>query len=111
MKMTFEPACVWAQPSGTVREKPPAGTLDRTNWVLSGMSPGGAFSFAFGLAALDGVVEPLLFVLAVELVLELEPQPATTNAATAKRAINGRVRCMPATVRPASPREVRPRST
>src|SRR4051794_24794502 len=60
VNVTFEPECVCAQPSGTVTEKPPAGILKRTNWVLSGMSPDGDFSFAFGLTAFDWVFVLLL---------------------------------------------------
>src|SRR3954447_1082419 len=69
VNVTFAPAPVRAQPSGTLIEKPAPGSLKRTNAVLSGMSPGGLFSLAFGLGAdwADGFDEP---------------QPVTATSAT-----------------------------
>src|SRR4051812_3223964 len=60
VNVSLEPAPVRAQPSGTFTEKPAPGSLKRTKAVLSGMSPGGLFSCAFGLGAdcADWLAEP-----------------------------------------------------
>jgi hypothetical protein len=83
VNVSLAPEPVRAQPSGTLSEKPAAGTLKRTNWVLSGMSPGGGFSFAFGLTAFVLVVCDVA--LGGELLL-LDPQALIASVAIADRA-------------------------
>src|SRR4051812_8995724 len=71
VNVTEVPDPVRAQPSGTSIEKP--GPRKRTKAVLSGMSPGGLFSFAFG----DG---------ALGFGLLLDPQALSPSTATARSA-------------------------
>src|SRR3954454_9169168 len=94
-KVTCLPLAVRDQPSGTFTEKPAPGTVNRTNAVLSGMSPGGLFSFAFGLTAAELVVAVVRAVVLLE--VEPDPQPPTRSAATARAAVALLV-CMGATV-------------
>src|SRR3954447_13501339 len=108
VKVSFPPAPVRAQPSGTFTEKPALGTLKRTNCVLSGMSPGGAVSFAFGLTAC------LLVLFEVALLDEellLDPQAPIASAAMTPAAQMATGRFMAATVVCARRARVTRRST